>query len=79
MAVVNMAARFARMSRNLLVRHPDVPEFDECPDPEIARIEWTIARLPKRTRVVFLMHRFEDLRYDPVSYTHLTLPTSDLV
>lgn len=32
------------------------PSFDEFPDPDIARIEWAIACLPKSTRDVFLMH-----------------------
>lgn len=68
MADDNMAARFARTIRNLLVPPPVVPRFDEFPDPEIARIEWAIARLPKRTREVFMMHRFDDLRYDRIAH-----------
>lgn len=68
MADDNMAARFARTIRNLLVPLPVVPRFDEFPDPEIARIEWAIARLPRRTRDVFLMHRFDDLRYDRIAH-----------
>lgn len=63
-----IAARFARTIRKLLVPLPAVPKFDEFPDPEIARIEWAIARLPKRTRDVFLMHRFDDLRYDRIAH-----------
>src|SRR3546814_4918624 len=55
-----MTARFARTIRNLLVPPPVVPRFDEHVDPEIARIECAIARLPKRTREVFLMHRLKN-------------------
>ena len=68
MANDNLAARFARTIRDLLVPPPVVPNFDNAPDPEIARIEWAIARLPKRTRDVFLMHRFDDLRYDRIAH-----------
>jgi RNA polymerase sigma-70 factor (ECF subfamily) len=64
----NLAARFARTIRDLLVLPPAVPNFDDAPDPEIARIEWAIARLPKRTRNVFLMHRFDDLPYDRIAH-----------
>lgn len=64
----NLAARLARTIRDLLVPPPAVPSFDEAPDPEIARIEWAIARLPKRTRDVFLMHRFENLPYDRIAH-----------
>lgn len=68
MADENIAARFARTIRNLLVPPPVVPTFDEDVDPEIRRIEWAIARLPKRTRDVFLMHRFDDLQYDRIAH-----------
>ena len=68
MADGNMAARFARTIRNQLVPLPVVARLDEFPDPEIARIEWAIARLPKRTREVFLMHRFDGLRYDRIAH-----------
>ncbi|NIJ38531.1 RNA polymerase sigma-70 factor (ECF subfamily) [Sphingopyxis panaciterrae] len=68
MADGNLAARFARTIRDLLVPPPVVPNFGEAPDPEIARIEWAIARLPKRTRDVFLMHRFDDLPYDRIAH-----------
>lgn len=68
MAEDNLAARFARTVRDLLVPPPVVPNFDEHPNPEIARIEWAIACLPKRTRDVFLMHRFDDLRYDRIAH-----------
>lgn len=68
MADDNLAARFARTIRDLLVPPPVVPNFDEHPDPEIARIEWAIARLPKQTRDVFLMHRFDDLGYDRIAH-----------
>lgn len=68
MADGNMAARFARTIRHLLVPLPVVPSFDDYPDPEIARVEWAIARLPKRTREVFLMHRFDDLRYYRIAH-----------
>lgn len=64
----NIAARFARTIRHLLVPPPDVPSLDENVDPEIRRVEWAIARLPKRTREVFLMHRFDDLRYDRIAH-----------
>lgn len=64
----NIAARFARTIRSLLVPPPVVPSFDENVDPEIRRVEWAIARLPKRTREVFLMHRFDDLRYDRIAH-----------
>lgn len=64
----NLAARFVRTIRDLLVPPPVVPNFNEATDPEIARIEWAIARLPKRTRDVFLMHRFEDLPYDRIAH-----------
>lgn len=64
----NMTARFARTIRDLLIPPPIVPNFDEYPDPQIARIEWAIARLPKRTREVFLMHRFDDLPYDRIAH-----------
>ena len=63
-----MAARFARTIRDLLVPPPLVPRFDEDIDPEIARIEWEIARLPKRTRDVFLMHRLDALGYDRIAH-----------
>ncbi len=39
MADDNLAARFARTIRDLLVPPPVVPNFEEAPDPEIARIE----------------------------------------
>ncbi|NYF34037.1 sigma factor-like helix-turn-helix DNA-binding protein [Sphingopyxis sp. JAI108] len=68
MADDNMAARFARTIRNLLVPPPIVPRFDENVDPEIRRVEWAIARLPKRTRDVFLMHRFDNLGYDRIAH-----------
>ncbi|MGB3317698.1 MAG: sigma factor-like helix-turn-helix DNA-binding protein [Sphingopyxis granuli] len=68
MADDNLAARFARTIRDLLIPPPVVPSFDENVDPEIARIEWAIARLPKRTRDVFLMHRFDDLSYDRIAH-----------
>jgi RNA polymerase sigma-70 factor (ECF subfamily) len=45
-----------------------VPRLDDHVDPEIARVEWAIARLPKRTREVFLMHRFENLGYDRIAH-----------
>src|SRR3546814_18635473 len=63
-----MTASFARTIRNLLVPPPVVPRFDEHVDPEIARIECAIARLPTRTREVFLMHRFENLGYDRIAH-----------
>ncbi len=68
MADDNMVARFTRTIRDLLVPPPIVPSFDENVDPEIRRVEWAIARLPKRTREVFLMHRFEDLPYDRIAH-----------
>lgn len=68
MADSNLAARFARTIRDLLVLPPVVPNFDEAPDPLIARLEWTIARLPMRTRDVFLMHRFDGLPYDRIAH-----------
>ena len=64
----NLAARFANTVRELLVPPPVVPNFDEHPDPEIARIEWAITRSPKQTRDVFLMHRLDNLRYHPVAH-----------
>lgn len=64
----NLAARFARTIRDLLVPPPVVPNLDEAPDPEIRRIECAIARLPKRTRDVFLMHRLDDLPYDRIAH-----------
>lgn len=68
MANHNMAARFARTIRNLLVSPPIVPRIDENVDPEIRRVEWAVARLPKRTRDVFLMHRLDNLRYDRIAH-----------
>jgi RNA polymerase sigma-70 factor (ECF subfamily) len=68
MANANLAARFARTIRDLLVPPPVVPSLDENVDPEIARIEWAIARLPKQKRDVFLMHRFDDLPYDRIAH-----------
>lgn len=68
MADNNMATRFARTIRNLLLPPQVVPRIGENVDPEIARIEWAIARLPKRTREVFMMHRFDDLRYDRIAH-----------
>lgn len=68
MADENIAARFARTIRHLLVPPPVVPSLDENVDLEIRRVEWAIARLPKRTREVFLMHRFDDLRYDRIAH-----------
>ena len=65
-----MAARFARTIRDLLVPPPVVPTLDEHVDPEIVRVEWAIARLPKRTREVFLMHRFENLGYDRIAHRY---------
>src|SRR5678815_5049236 len=38
-----------------------------------------ISALSEEQREVFLMREFLDLPFKPVSYTHLTLPTSDLV
>jgi RNA polymerase sigma-70 factor (ECF subfamily) len=64
----NMAVRFARTIRNLLVPPPVVPSCDENVDPEIRRVEQAIARLPKRTREVFMMHRFDDLGYDRIAH-----------
>ena len=68
MANANLAARFARTIRDLLIPPPVVPSLYENVDPEIARIEWAIARLPKQTRDVFLMHRFDDLPYDRIAH-----------
>src|SRR3546814_1457944 len=64
----NLANRFARTIRDLLVPPPSVPHFDEHPNPLIARLEWAIACLPERTRDVFLMHRFDDLPYDRIAH-----------
>lgn len=36
-------------------------------DARIARAEKAIARLPDRTREVFIMHRFEDLSYERIA------------
>lgn len=36
-------------------------------DPEIRRAEKAIARLPDITREVFLLHRFEDMRYEQIA------------
>lgn len=68
MANENMASRFARTIRNLLIPLPVVPSYDENVDPEIRRVERAIARLPTRTREVFLMHRFDDLGYDRIAH-----------
>jgi len=68
MADGKLAARFARTIRDLLVPTSVVPSLDENVDPEIRRIEWAIARLPKRTRDVFLMHRFDNLSYDRIAH-----------
>lgn len=68
MADDNLAARFARTIRDLLVPPPAVPNFDEAPDPEMALIEWAVACLPKRTRDVLLMHCVDDLRYDRIAH-----------
>ena len=68
MADENLATRFARTIRNLLVPPPFVPDFDEHPDPLISRLEWAIACLPEQTREVFLMHRFDDLPYDRIAH-----------
>ena len=59
MADENLVARFARTIRDLLVPPPFVPDFDEHPDPLIARLEWAIACLPERTRDVFLTRHVE--------------------
>lgn len=63
-----MAARFARTIRNLLLPLPVVPSYDDNVDPEIRWVEQAIARLPTRTREVFLMHRLDDLRYDRIAH-----------
>ena len=68
MADENLAIRFARTIWDLLVPPPFVPDFDEHPDPLIARLEWAIACLPEQTREVFLMHRFDDLPYDRIAH-----------
>ena len=68
MADENLAARFARTIRDLLAPPPFVPDFNDHPDPLIARLEWAIACLPERTRDVFLMHRFDDLPYDRIAH-----------
>lgn|SRR3546814_6311365 len=68
MADENLAARFARTIRDLIAPPPLVPDFDDHPDPLIARLEWAIACLPKQTRDVFLMHRFDDLPYDRIAH-----------
>src|SRR3546814_19850949 len=67
MANQNLAIRFARTIRDLLVPPPSVPHFDEHPDPLIARLEWAIAGLPEQTREVFMMHPFDDLPYDRIA------------
>lgn len=36
-------------------------------DPRLARAEEAIAELPKLTREVFYMHRFEDLSYERIA------------
>lgn len=36
-------------------------------DPQIRRAEKAIARLPDLTREVFLLHRFEDMRYEQIA------------
>ncbi|MBB6428029.1 hypothetical protein [Sphingopyxis sp. JAI128] len=53
MADESLAARFARTIRALLVPPPSVSDFEEHPDPLIARLEWAIACLPEQTREVF--------------------------
>jgi RNA polymerase sigma-70 factor (ECF subfamily) len=63
-----MVSRFARTIRRLLVPHVAVPTFDDHPDPEIARVEFVFTRLPKRTRDIFLMHRFDDLGYEQIAH-----------
>lgn len=40
---------------------------DESPSPEIARVELAIARLPKRTRDAFLMHRLDSLSFAEIA------------
>ena len=54
MADENMAARFAGTIRDLLAPTRVVPTCYENVDPEIRRVERAIARLPKRTREVFI-------------------------
>ena len=68
MADENLAARFARTNRDLIAPPPFVTDFDDHTDPLIARLEWAIACLPKQTRDVFLMHRFDDLPYDRIAH-----------
>jgi DNA-directed RNA polymerase specialized sigma subunit, sigma24 homolog len=68
MADENMAARFAGTIRDLLAPTRVVPTCYENVDPEIRRVERAIARLPKRTREVFMMHRFDDLGYDRIAH-----------
>lgn len=42
--------------------------FSAAPeDPRLARAEEAIAELPKLTREVFYMHRFEDLSYERIA------------
>lgn len=36
-------------------------------DERMARAEMAIARLPDRTREVFILHRFEDLSYERIA------------
>ena len=40
---------------------------DAAGDPRLARAEDAIAGLPKLTREVFFMHRFEDLSYERIA------------
>lgn len=68
MADDSMTARFARTIRDLLVPPPIVPDCHENVDPEIRRVEQAIARMPKRTSDVFIMHRFDGLGYDRIAH-----------
>lgn len=48
-------------------RAPQHRRSDAPGDPRLARAEEAIAGLPKLTREVFFMHRFEDLSYERIA------------
>ena len=56
-----------------------LPEDDFATAEAHGELEQAITELPPALRAVFVLRELEGLSTEAVSYTHLTLPTSDLV
>lgn len=72
MADDNLAARFARAIRDLLVSPPVVSNFDEAPDPKIVRTEWANADCAWMNALESIL--FDNEAYRPARYLTIFHP-----